>query len=157
MPGSDKHGNMDIRPIRPTELNALIALYAHLHTSDDPLPEPAVVDAVWQELMANPRDRVFGVYVDDSLVSSCALTVVPNLTRGCRSYGVIENVVTHPTHRNRGYGKALLSHALSFAWSVGCYKVMVFTGKKDPATLRFYEAAGFDRHEKQAFVATPTD
>ena len=29
------------------------------------------------------------------------------------------------------------------------------TGRKDEATLRFYEGAGFDRHGKQAFVARP--
>lgn len=93
---------MDIRLIQPSELNNLLALYAQLHKSDDPLPEPAVVQAVWQELMANPRYKYFGSYVDSRLVSSCTITVIPNLTRGCRPYGVIENVVTHPNHRNQG-------------------------------------------------------
>jgi hypothetical protein len=32
---------------------------------------------------------------------------------------------------------------------------MLLTGRKDQATLRFYEQAGFDRHGKQAFVAKP--
>jgi hypothetical protein len=32
---------------------------------------------------------------------------------------------------------------------------MLLTGRKDAATLQFYESAGFDRHAKQAFVATP--
>lgn len=146
---------MDIRLIQPSELNDLLTLYAHLHKSDDPLPEPAVVHAVWQELMANPRYKYFGSYVDDRLVSSCTITVIPNLTRGCRPYGVIENVVTHPNRRNHGHGKAVLAHALSHAWSVGCYKVMLLTGRKDQATLQFYQSAGFDRHEKQAFIAKP--
>lgn len=43
---------MNIRRIQPDELDALIALYAHLHPSDAPLPPSVVVDAVWQELMA---------------------------------------------------------------------------------------------------------
>jgi hypothetical protein len=30
---------------------------------------------------------------------------------------------------------------------------MLLTGRKDEATLRFYEQAGFDQHDKQAFVA----
>jgi hypothetical protein len=31
--------------------------------------------------------------------------------------------------------------------------VMPMTGRKDEATYRFYEAAGFNRHDKQAFIA----
>src|SRR5579872_4087858 len=116
---------MNIRLIQPNELNELLALYGHLHRADEPLPEQAVVQAVWQELLANPRYKYFGGYVEETLISSCTITVIPNLTRGCKPYGVIENVVTHASHRNQGYGKALLAHALAHAWSVGCYKVML--------------------------------
>ena len=63
--------------------------------------------------------------------------------------------MTHADYRGRGWGRALLAHALAHAWSRGCYKVMLMTGRKDPDTLRFYENAGFDRHGKQAFVARP--
>jgi len=132
-----------------------MALYAHLHSKDDPLPEAAVIQEAWQELIANPRYEYFGGYVNDVMVTSCTITVIPNLTRGCRSYGLIENVVTHPNHRNQGYGKALLKHALAYAWANGCYKVMLLTGRKDQATLRFYESAGFDPLEKLAYVAKP--
>jgi GNAT superfamily N-acetyltransferase len=111
---------------------------------------------VWRELLTRDRHRYFGCYVGEALVSSCAITVIPNLTRACRPYGVIENVVTHASHRKNGYGKALLKHTLSYAWDQGCYKVMLLTGRKDEATYRFYESAGFDRHEKQAFIAKPS-
>ncbi len=146
---------MDIRPIQAGELHELLALYAHLHVKDDPPPEPPVVDAIWEELMQSKRITYFGVYVDSKLISSCNIAVIPNLTRGCRSYGVIENVVTHASHRRMGYGKALLAHVLTSAWSANCYKVILLTGRKDAATLQFYESAGFDRHAKQAFVAKP--
>lgn len=146
---------MKIRPIQASELDKLLALYAHLHQSDDPLPDQPVIQAVWKELLANPRYKYFGGYLGAELVSSCTLTVIPNLTRGCRPYGVIENVVTHANHRNQGYGKAILAHALAHAWSAGCYKAMLLTGRKDEATLKFYESAGFDRHGKQAFIAKP--
>jgi len=146
---------MKIRLIEVTELAELLALYAHLHKVDEALPPQSEIQAVWQELLGNPRYRYYGGYLDDRLISSCTLTVIPNLTRGCRSYGVIENVVTHASHRNQGYGKAILAQALSHAWSVGCYKVMLLTGRKDEATFKFYESVGFDRHGKQAFIAKP--
>jgi GNAT superfamily N-acetyltransferase len=145
---------VDIRPIPRDDLQRLLALFGHLH-SDDALPDPSVVKATWQELMSNPRYLHVGGYVGEELVSSCVLVVVPNHTRGCRPYGLIENVVTHAAYRNLGYGKAVLTHALSHAWSVGCYKVMLLTGRKSEAIFGFYESAGFDRHEKQAFIAKP--
>ena len=148
---------MLIRHLEPGDLDELLALYVHLHDSDAPLPERAIVEGVWGELAANPGYRYYGGFVGASLVSSCALTIIPNLTRGCRPYGVVENVVTHVGHRRRGYGKAVLREALKDAWAVNCYKVMLLTGRKDEATFGFYESAGFDRHGKQAFIARPAE
>jgi GNAT superfamily N-acetyltransferase len=146
---------LNIRELQPHELQALLALYAHLHERDDPLPPSAAVEAVWAEALANPRISYFGGFASGVLVSSCTLTVIPNLTRACRPYGIIENVVTHAAHRRQGWGMAILGHALGEAWRQHCYKVMLLTGRKDEGTLRFYESAGFDRHAKQAFVARP--
>lgn len=146
---------MLIRHLQLGDLDALLALYAHLHASDDPLPERAIVEGIWHELAANPGYRYYGCFVGESLVSSCTLTIIPNLTRGCRPYGVVENVVTHVAHRRRGYAKAVLLQALEDAWAASCYKVMLLTGRKDEATFRFYESVGFDRNGKQAFIAKP--
>jgi len=148
---------MNIRELQPQELQPLLRLYTHLHEHDDPLPPISAIEAVWAEALANPRIKYFGGFAEADLVSSCTLTVIPNLTRACRPYGLIENVVTHAAHRGQGWGKALLAQALAEAWKQGCYKVMLLTGRKDEGTLQFYEQAGFDRHGKQAFVAKPTD
>ncbi len=145
----------NIRELRTHELTQLLALYQHLHEHDEPRPQAPEVEAVWAEALANPRIRYFGGWNEDLLVASCTLTVIPNLTRACRPYGVIENVVTHAAHRGHGWGHAVLQHALAHAWQKGCYKVMLMTGRKDESTLRFYEKAGFDRYGKQAFVAKP--
>lgn len=146
---------MEIRPIARSELSELLALYTHLHAGDDLLPDGGTAERIWDELLGSGRYRYVGAYVDGQLVSSCTITVIPNLTRGGRPYGLIENVVTHADHRGRGYARAVLQDALAFAWAQGCYKVMLMTGRKDEATLRFYESAGFDRQGKQAFIARP--
>jgi GNAT superfamily N-acetyltransferase len=70
---------------------------------------------------------------------------VPNLTRGGVPYALIENVVTHAEHRGRGYGKAVLEAAIAKAWELDCYKVMLLTGSKNPATLGFYQSVGFEQ------------
>lgn len=146
---------MKIRGLNKGELDQLFKLYRHLHESDDPLPPENVVQRIWQEIQEDPGHKYFGLFDGDLLISSCVLNIIPNLTRGCRPYGLIENVVTHSGFRRRGLGRALLLYALEYAWNRGCYKVMLLTGRKDEGTYTFYESAGFDRHAKQAFLATP--
>ncbi len=146
---------MEIRQIGKSELSQLLELYPHLHEADDPLPASNILEKTWQNIQNDPNHNYFGAFQDGVIVSSCVLCIIPNLTRGCRPYGIIENVVTHSAFRRRGFGKALLQHALEHAWRQGCYKVMLLTGRKNEATYRFYESAGFDRHSKQAFIAKP--
>jgi GNAT superfamily N-acetyltransferase len=52
---------------------------------------------------------VLGVELDGLLVASCTLTLTPNLARGTRPWGQIENVVTHRDYRKRGLGQALVN------------------------------------------------
>jgi GNAT superfamily N-acetyltransferase len=146
-----------IREIAENELGALLDLYRDLHETDSPLPAADVVEALWRTIRSSENLKYFGVFENGGLVSSCTLSVIPNLTRGCRPYGVIENVVTRRGHRRRGFGRAVLRRALEHAWGRGCYKVMLLTGRKDEGTYRFYESAGFDRGAKQAFLARPPE
>lgn len=99
--------------------------------------------------------KYFGIQRDARLISSCTLTLTPNLTRGCRPYGMIENVVTGAGFRKRGFAKAVLEKTLGFSWSSNCCKVMLMTGRTDEAAFRQYESVGFNRYAKQAFVCTP--
>jgi GNAT superfamily N-acetyltransferase len=89
------------------------------------------------------------------IVSTCTLTIIPNLTRSARPYGLVENVVTHPAFRKQGIATALLRRVLEIAWEANCYKVMLLSGRKDEATLRFYQKAGFEAGAKTGFVARP--
>ena len=80
---------MEVCRMNPSELNSLLDLYQHLHKDEAPLPDTSTVEAIWQELQSNPRYQYFGVYVADKLICSCTITVVPNLTRGCKPYALI--------------------------------------------------------------------
>ncbi len=116
----------------------------------------AEVEGLWQRISTDPQLHYLGADVSGTLVSTCTLAILPNLTRSARPYGLIENVVTHPAFRGQGIATSLLRFALQLAcWAQGCYKVMLLTGRKDPATLRFYEQAGFQAGVKTGFIATP--
>jgi len=148
---------MEIRELTIAELNDLLGLYRHLHAKDDPRPPSVEVESLWNAIHKNHDLKYFGVFEEGQLLSSCTLAIIPNLTRGCRPYGVIENMVTHAGSRRKGYGRAVLQHALAWAWKKNCYKVMLLTSRKDKGTMAFYKKAGFDREAKQAFLAKPPE
>ena len=136
-----------LRDLGVADAEALVALYQHLNPGDPP-PSPEAARGAF----AHPGLRHFGRFAGDRLIASCNLAVIPNLTRGGRSYGVIENVVTQADHRGQGHGQAVIQHALQQAWRAGCYKVVLTTSRQDPAVWAFYERCGFAGGDKRAFV-----
>ena len=141
-----------IRTLKESDLNDLIALYKHLHPNDFPLPTTSELEKIWQTIINNPCIHYFAAEFDHKPVSSCALAIIPNLTRGARPYGLIENVVTHSDFRRKEFSKAVLEHALNFAWRSNCYKVMLMSASHRDAAHEFYEHNGFDGSAKRAFV-----
>jgi GNAT superfamily N-acetyltransferase len=133
-----------IRAADKGDLASLLELYKNLNPSDPPLADEHA-ERIWERFCRYEGSVVFVGVIGGVLVSTCTLVVVPNLTRGGASYALIENVVTHPEHRRRGYGQAILKSAIAAAWECGCYKVMLLTGSKNPATLSFYQSVGFER------------
>ncbi|MBB3914030.1 GNAT family N-acetyltransferase [Rhizobium fabae] len=131
-----------IRPAAAGDLLGLTVLYHHLNPTD-PILDGTVAEERFSAILAQPGMTVFIGFAGDLAAATVTLIVVPNLTRSGASYALMENVVTHADHRKRGYARAVIGHAVEQAWKVGCYKVMLLTGSKNPATLRFYENCGF--------------
>jgi GNAT superfamily N-acetyltransferase len=78
--------------------------------------------------------------------------VIPPYANILRPYALIENVVTDEAYRKRGLATACLSYAKELAIRENCYKLMLMTGSKLESTLKFYENAGYNRHDKTAFI-----
>ena len=146
-----------IRELEFRDLDALLELYAHMHESDAPLPERARVEQIWRGLCDESRTLYLGAELDDRLVASCTVSIIPNLTRGARPYGLVENVVTHAEVRRRGLAHAVVAAALHRCWARDCYKVMLLSGSGRAAAHGLYEGLGFDPTAKQAFIAYPDD
>jgi GNAT superfamily N-acetyltransferase len=141
-----------VRLIREDELESLLSLYKDLNLDDPVLEIDENLQRHWRDILSNPYYFYLVAEEDSMLVSTCNLTIIKNLTRQARSYGLIENVVTHPKYRKKGYGTAVLKKAILIAQEQNCYKVMLLTSQKDSTTLSFYEKAGFDRGEKTGFI-----
>lgn len=133
-----------IRKADQRDLPALVELYQHLSEGDEKPGLPLAED-IFERFGVYEGSAIIVGKVDDTLAASCTLVVIPNLTHGGRSYGLIENVVTHRDFRNRGFGRQVLLQAADLAWAADCYKVMLMTGSKKPETLNFYLGAGFEQ------------
>jgi ribosomal protein S18 acetylase RimI-like enzyme len=146
-----KSNNILIREAMENDLDGLLDLYTHLSSKDAPLPPRPQVAALWKEIVANPALTYFVAEQAGRLVATCNLTIVPNLTRGARPFGVIENVVTHPDFRRRGIAKAVLDRAIETAREAGCYKVMLLSGVSRTGAHALYEKVGFSKGTKLGF------
>ena len=140
-----------VREIESTELNDLLALYTHLHEKGVPEMSEHLTQT-WEAIMQDRNHHIIVNIVDGRMVSSCVCVIIPNLTRGIRPYALIENVVTHSDYRGMGHATACLDFARDIAVKADCYKIMLLTGSRDAATLRFYEHAGYNSTEKTAFI-----
>ncbi|MCA2375021.1 GNAT family N-acetyltransferase [Agrobacterium genomosp. 3 str. CIP 111-78] len=131
-----------LRDAGPGDLPRLLELYRALNPSD---PELTMHEAgaPFAAMLNQPGLTVFLAMHDGKPVATATLLVVPNLTRAARPYALIENVVTLEALRGRGYGRMIVRHAIEAAFAVNCYKVMLLTGRDDPAVHAFYESCGF--------------
>jgi GNAT superfamily N-acetyltransferase len=142
------------REARSEDLHAVLGLLRQLNIDDPPL-EPSVAQVVFDSILSTPGLMVFVLEEDGTIVASTYLNIVPNLTRAASPYAVIENVVVNEARRGQGLGKAIVAATLQVAWQAGCYKAMLQTGSRRPATHAFYRACGFSDDEKHAYVAHP--
>lgn len=133
------------------DLDGLLELYTHLHGNSIPEKSESLA-RLWDGITADKAHHIIVAEEDGKIVSSCVCVIIPNLTHGQQPYAFVENVVTHPDHRQKGLASGCLEYAGKIAEAAGCYKIMLLTGSKKESTLRFYERAGFNRNDKTAFI-----
>lgn len=143
-----------IRKAVAADLSEILALYAELSVTDR-LPQAEDASATWAKILASEMMSVHVAELDGRAVSTCVLVIVPNLTRNQSPFAIIENVVTLAAMRGHGLGKRVIQAAFAEAWAAGCYKVMLLTGRKDEAVLRFYESCGFSRGKTAFEIRRP--
>ncbi|MFB2561870.1 GNAT family N-acetyltransferase [Rhizobium sp. IMFF44] len=143
-----------VRSVAMADLPTLLALYRHLN-AEDPILELGLAESRLTEVLAHPGMTILAAFDGDEAVSSVTLVVIPNLTRGGAPYALIENVVTDADHRRRGLAGTVIRRAFASAWERNCYKVMLLTGSKNPATLRFYANCGFKQDKTGFHIRRP--
>lgn len=143
------------RAARPADLHALLGLYRELRPNDPQMPLEAA-QSLWQRILAEPRSRVFVAEHAGALASTCMLAYAESLAHAGKPFAVMEHVVTAEALRGRGIGRALVAHALAYAWTQNCYKVMLLSGAQRSEAHRVYLALGFDGDAERGFVVKPS-
>lgn len=144
---------MEVRRIKKHELPLLMDLYKHLHPVDEDV-SLEILTVTWENILRNDHLHYFVIESSGKFLATCNLSIIPNLTRGARSIGLIENVVTHSQHRRHGLGKVLLNHAIQVAKDANCYKLMLLSNFSRAESHDFYKSLGFKDDKKLGFVLT---
>jgi GNAT superfamily N-acetyltransferase len=139
-----------VRLARIDELDKLIDLYRHLNPEDE-YDEMVRFETIWKGIQADKDIYYFVIEEDSRFAASCCLAIIPNLTRGGSPIGFIENVITHPGYRRKGYAAAVLKEAVETSWKQGCYKVMLQSGRKRTEGHKLYEKLGFNKDSKYGY------
>lgn len=145
--------NMPIaRLARMSDLERLLDLFrvSEVSSSAEPVER---AERILSEMLARDGLALFVSEANERIAATCMLITAPNLLRGGRGHGFIENVVTHPEHRGRGHGRAVVQAALAEAWARDCHQVLLQSGRTDSRVHHFYESLGFEPGIRIGYVA----
>ena len=140
-----------VREANVQSLEDILSLYRQLFPEEE-YSDSSAFNATWSEIVNNKNIKCFIAYHDTMPVSTCIITVIPNLTRNQRPYALIENVVTRSEYRGMGFGRAVMEGAVEYAKEKNCYKVMLLSDSSRTEAHKFYEILGFDGSVKIGFT-----
>jgi ribosomal protein S18 acetylase RimI-like enzyme len=130
------------------DLLSLLELYQQLN------PDDVINETIAKNVLKNIESQNIKYFIakeNGKIVSSCYICIIPNLSRGGKSIGYIENVITDVKYRRKGVGKTIVENAIKYAKEQNCYKVLLQSGNNRTDSYPFYESLGFDGESKKAF------
>ena len=83
---------------------------------------------------------------DDKIVSSACMLIEPKFSRGGKNVAHIEDVVTLPNYRGRGYSGLIINKLIKLAKEQNCYKIILDCKEE---LIGFYNKFGFEKKEHQ--------
>jgi GNAT superfamily N-acetyltransferase len=134
-------GRLGVRPAARSDGQAVTRLLAQLHPAFP--PDPRMADEVIGAALSDPHRTLLVATVDDEVVATGDLIVVPNMTHGGHPWAVVENVVVDGAWRHRGIGRALFDEIDALTRAAGCYMVQLLSLDHRLEAHAFYAAIGY--------------
>lgn len=110
--------------------------------------EEKILEDKTREFLNENLDKdlyMFGVYVDNNLVSICGLTIFKYFPQAddlsCK-VGYITSVYTKDEYRRNGYQKKVFLECLKLGETLGIKRFKLST--KNPIAMKMYESVGFN-------------
>ena len=140
-----------IRQAVKEDLNKILDLYKFLFPDEDYALNENYIKT-WEAIIGSwDIVRYFVCEEDNKIICSACISVIPNLTRNNRPYALIENIITHPDYRRKGYGRGVMQKCIEYAKSRNCHKIMLLSSAFRKDAHKFYKNIGFDSKSKQGF------
>jgi GNAT superfamily N-acetyltransferase len=144
--GPEAGTGLDLRPARPDEEDAILALVGADEITRARVPGPWPTERQREGLrriLATDDHELLVAARDGAVVGVLQLSFLHEFARdGDRAQ--LETVHVAEAERGRGTGRALLEFALGRARERGCGVAQLTSGSFRPGAHRFYEALGFE-------------
>lgn len=98
----------------------------------------------FHRIEADPNQYLMVVTLDNEIVGTCHLTIMPSLTFTGSTRMQIEAVRVSPAHRGQKIGEWMMNAAIDFAKSNHISMIQLTTNKQRPRAKKFYERLGFE-------------
>jgi GNAT superfamily N-acetyltransferase len=134
-------GRLGVRPAGRSDGQAVMRLLAQLHPAFP--PDPNITDEVIDGALSDPHRTLLVATVDDEVVATGDVIVVPNMTHGGHPWAAVENVVVDEAWRHRGIGRALFDEIDALTRAAGCYMVQLLSLDHRHEAHAFYGAIGY--------------
>jgi N-acetylglutamate synthase-like GNAT family acetyltransferase len=104
--------------------------------------EVCYIDA-FRKIDADPNQFLMIAIMDNKIVGTCHLSIMPSLTFKGRTRMQIEAVRIAKEHRGQTLGKQMINAAIEYGKTKGASLIQLATNKKRHRAKQFYEQLGF--------------
>ena len=152
------HSAPKIRPMRPADLDAVLAIAAV--SPEAPAWQPADYGAYLPPAQPPLLRAAFVAASSGSVIGFAAASLLldPPATPSPENRCELDSMAVHPIARRHGIGSALLKAVLSWASEQGCRHLTLEVRASNQAAIRLYELHGFRREGlRSRYYADPAE
>lgn len=135
-----------IRCAQKKDMRFILSLYDELsgiYGRQEDAEQSLTPDMAWLRIASDVRQHLLVAAVNEKIVGTLTLIVVPNIGHKGSPWGAIENVVVNDSCRGCGVGRALMREAARLAREYGCYKLILSSNLLRTEAHRFYRRMGW--------------